>query len=87
MVIALCPLIVVGWATATRLRAGLAGDALRMALIQRKPKVGLLHHSFHHGVLQKRHRVRLRLNLDDKVIRRWGLSRGGGWSQLHLRHA
>ena len=45
VVIDLCTRMVVGWATANHLRAELACDALRMALIQRKPKSGLLHHS------------------------------------------
>lgn len=45
VVIDLCTRRVVGWATATHLRAELACDALRMALTQRKPKRGWLHHS------------------------------------------
>jgi len=45
VVIDLCTRMVVGWATATHLRAELACDALRMALIQRKPEGGFLHHS------------------------------------------
>ena len=45
VVLDLCTRRVVGWATATHLRAELACDALRMALIQRKPKRGLLPHS------------------------------------------
>jgi len=45
VVIDLCTRMVVGWATARHLRAELACDALRMALTQRKPKKGLLHHS------------------------------------------
>lgn len=36
---------VVGWATAATLHAALAIDALRMALQQRRPPRGLLHHS------------------------------------------
>lgn len=36
---------VVGWATAATLHAALAIDALRMALQQRRPLPGLLHHS------------------------------------------
>jgi transposase InsO family protein len=44
-VIDLCTRMVVGWSTATHLRAELACDALRMALTSRKPKRGLLHHS------------------------------------------
>jgi transposase InsO family protein len=36
---------VVGWATADHLRAGLACDALRMALGHRRPRGELLHHS------------------------------------------
>ncbi len=45
VVIDLCTRMIVGWATATHLRAELACNALRMALTQRKPKKGLLHHS------------------------------------------
>ena len=45
VVIDLCTRMVVGWATATHLRAELACDALRMALLQRKPQSGFLHHS------------------------------------------
>ena len=45
VVIDLCTRMVVGWATATHLRAELACDALRMAWTQRRPKSELLHHS------------------------------------------
>ncbi len=45
VVIDLCTRMVVGWATATHLRAELACDALRMAWTQRRPKGELLHHS------------------------------------------
>ena len=45
VVIDLCTRMVVGWATATHLRAELACDALRMALTQRRPRSELLHHS------------------------------------------
>jgi putative transposase len=44
-VIDLCSRKVVGWATADHLRADLAVEALRMALIHRKPAGELLHHS------------------------------------------
>src|SRR5262249_26311953 len=44
-VIDLCSRRVVGWATADHLRAGLAVEALRMALTHRKPAGPLLHHS------------------------------------------
>jgi transposase InsO family protein len=36
---------VIGWAMGPRLTAGLATDALTMALMRRKPATGLLHHS------------------------------------------
>ena len=45
MVIDLCTRMVVGWATATHLRAELACDAMRMAVTQRKPERELIHHS------------------------------------------
>jgi transposase InsO family protein len=44
-VIDLCSRMIVGWATADHLRAELPLAALRMALQQRKPAHGLLHHS------------------------------------------
>ncbi len=36
---------VVGWAMASHLKTSLVLDALQMALVKRRPKVGLLHHS------------------------------------------
>ncbi|WP_273888246.1 DDE-type integrase/transposase/recombinase [Rubrobacter naiadicus] len=36
---------IVGWATASHLRAELVVDALEMALWRRKPEAGLIHHS------------------------------------------
>jgi transposase InsO family protein len=36
---------VVGWALADHLRTELASDALQMALTNRRPKPGLVHHS------------------------------------------
>jgi putative transposase len=44
-VIDLCSRKIVGWAMADHLRSELCVDALSMALIQRKPDQGLLHHS------------------------------------------
>ena len=36
---------VVGWSMSSQMKAGLVGDALRMALLIRKPDRGLIHHS------------------------------------------
>ena len=36
---------VVGWAMATHMRANLVVDALNMALVQRRPDAGVIHHS------------------------------------------
>jgi putative transposase len=44
-VIDLCSRRIVGWAMADHLRAELSLDALEMALLQRQPAAGLLHHS------------------------------------------
>jgi putative transposase len=41
----LCSRRIIGWATADHLRAELAEEALSMAIQQRGPKAGLLHHS------------------------------------------
>jgi putative transposase len=41
----LCSRRIVGWAMAEHLRAQLCVDALQMALGQRRPKAGLIHHS------------------------------------------
>jgi transposase InsO family protein len=41
----LCSRRIVGWAMADHLRAELCCDALEMALLQRQPAAGLLHHS------------------------------------------
>ncbi len=40
----LCSRRIVGWATADHLRAELCVDALAMAVLQRRPDAGLLHH-------------------------------------------
>src|SRR5437879_11998767 len=45
MVLDLCSRKVVGWAADDHLRAELPAAALKMALIQRRPKGALLHHS------------------------------------------
>lgn len=45
VVIDLCSRKVVGWAMNDHLRSELAGDALAMALQERRPDKGLLHHS------------------------------------------
>ncbi len=44
-VLDLCSRKVVGWAMAEHMKADLVADALRMALEQRTPRPGLLHHS------------------------------------------
>jgi transposase InsO family protein len=44
-VIDLCSRKIVGWSMADHLRAELCQDALGMALTQRRPDAGLLHHS------------------------------------------
>jgi transposase InsO family protein len=44
-VIDLCSRKIVGWSMADHLRAELCQDALGMALTQRRPEAGLLHHS------------------------------------------
>jgi putative transposase len=44
-VIDLCSRKIVGWAMADHLRSELAVSALKMAITQRKPEAGLLHHS------------------------------------------
>ena len=45
VVIDLCSRRVVGWSMGSRMKAQLVCDALRMALWQRRPKAGLIHHS------------------------------------------
>ena len=45
VVIDLCSRKVVGWSTNKRMKAKLVCDALKMALWQRRPKPGLIHHS------------------------------------------
>ncbi len=45
VVIDLCSRRVVGWSMSTRMKAQLVCDALQMAIWQRKPKAGLIHHS------------------------------------------
>ena len=45
VVIDLCSRKVVGWSMGSRMKAQLVCDALRMALWQRRPKAGLIHHS------------------------------------------
>ena len=44
-VLDLCSRRIVGWSMADHLRAELCLDALEMALLQRQPRAGLLHHS------------------------------------------
>jgi len=45
VVIDLCSRRVVGWSMSSRMKAKLVCDALQMALWQRRPKAGLIHHS------------------------------------------
>ena len=45
VVIDLCSRKVVGWSTSKRMKTKLVCDALKMALWQRRPKPGLIHHS------------------------------------------
>ena len=45
VVIDLCSRKVVGWSMSSRMKAKLVCDALTMAIWQRKPKAGLIHHS------------------------------------------
>ena len=45
VVIDLCTRKVVGWSMSSRMKARLVCDALLMAIWQRKPKAGLIHHS------------------------------------------
>jgi len=45
VVIDLCSRKVVGWSTSPKMKAKLACDALQMALWQRRPEAGLIHHS------------------------------------------
>ena len=45
VVIDLCSRKVVGWSMSSRMKAQLVCDALTMAIWQRKPKAGLIHHS------------------------------------------
>jgi transposase InsO family protein len=40
-----CSRKVVGWSMATHLRTELVADALGMAIVRRKPSLGLVHHS------------------------------------------
>jgi putative transposase len=44
-VLDLCSRKVVGWSMADHMRAELVGDALSMAIVRRRPRPGLLHHS------------------------------------------
>jgi transposase InsO family protein len=44
-VIDLCSRRIVGWAMADHRETGLVSDALKMALVRRRPEAGLLHHS------------------------------------------
>ena len=44
-VIDLCSRKIVGWSMADHMRVDLVSDALKMALVQRSPREGLLHHS------------------------------------------
>ena len=45
VVIDLCSRKVVGWSMSSRMKAQLVCDALKMAIWQRRPKAGLIHHS------------------------------------------
>ncbi len=45
VVIDLCSRKVVGWSMSSRMKAQLVCDALEMAIWQRRPKAGLIHHS------------------------------------------
>lgn len=45
VVIDLCTRKVVGWSMSSRMKAQLVCDALKMAIWQRRPKAGLIHHS------------------------------------------
>jgi putative transposase len=45
VVIDLCSRKVVGWSMSSRMRAQLVCDALKMAIWQRQPEAGLIHHS------------------------------------------
>jgi len=45
VVIDLCSRKIVGWSMSSRMKAQLVCDALTMAIWQRKPKAGLIHHS------------------------------------------
>jgi putative transposase len=45
VVIDLCSRKVVGWSMSSRMKAQLVCDALQMAIWQRRPKAGLIHHS------------------------------------------
>jgi putative transposase len=66
VVIDLCSRKVVGWGMSSRMKAQLVCDALTMAIWQRKPKAGLIHHSDRgsqyaskaFGKLLKRHGVK-----------------------------
>jgi transposase InsO family protein len=45
VVIDLCSRKVVGWSMSSRMKAQLVCDAMKMAIWQRRPKAGLIHHS------------------------------------------
>ena len=45
VVIDLCSRKIVGWSMGSRMKAQLVCDALRMAIWQRRPRAGLIHHS------------------------------------------
>jgi putative transposase len=45
VVIDLCSRKIVGWSMSSRMKARLVCDALQMAIWQRRPKTGLIHHS------------------------------------------
>ena len=45
VVIDLCSRKIVGWSMGSRMKAQLVCDALRMAIWQRRPETGLIHHS------------------------------------------
>jgi putative transposase len=45
VVIDLCSRKIVGWSMSSRMKSQLVCDALKMAIWQRRPKAGLIHHS------------------------------------------
>ncbi len=66
VVIDLCSRKVVGWSMDSRMKAELVCDALQMALWQRRPKAGLVHHS-DRGSQYASHKFR-KLLTDNKMV-------------------